>query len=283
LEEKEWTSVNYFAVDEDYLRNIEVALVAGKFFTAEQGSSNQNLIVLNEEALNSFQFPTAADAIGQELIFEDDSTRKMVIGVVKDYNHSMLMEKLEPMALMYKPEEFRLLQVKYNGTFEEAGQTIQTAWAKVNPGLQVDYKDFYTEIHRFYDILFGDLVSILSLIAFLAIFISCLGLLGMATYTTETRIKEISIRKVLGSSNGSLVFLLSKGFALVLVLAILIAVPAAYFLNSLWLEQLAYHVAVDTPTILTGVGALIIFGTLTIVSQTWRAVFVNPVENLKSE
>jgi putative ABC transport system permease protein len=113
--------------------------------------------------------------------------------------------------------------------------------------------------------------------------ISCLGLLGMATYATETRIKEISIRKVLGCSDGALVYLLSKGFIAILFIAIIIAVPAAYFINNLWLEQLAYHVSVDIFTVALGIVLLLFFSCLTIGSQTWRAVFVNPVENLKGE
>jgi putative ABC transport system permease protein len=105
----------------------------------------------------------------------------------------------------------------------------------------------------------------------------------MATYSTETRIKEISIRKVLGCSDGALVYLLSKGFIMILLIAIVIAVPAAYFINNLWLEQLAYHVSVDVLTIALGVVALLIFSGLTIGSQTWRAVFVSPVKNLKGD
>jgi len=113
--------------------------------------------------------------------------------------------------------------------------------------------------------------------------ISCLGLLGMATYTTETRLKEIAIRKVLGSSDGSLIYLLSKGFFVILLIAVFIAVPLSYFLNSLWLELIPYHVTVDAPTILLGVGLLILFGAITIGSQTGRAALVKPVDNLKSE
>ncbi len=195
----------------------------------------------------------------------------------------MLVEKLEPLALIANPKEYNLLQVQYTGSFEDASKSVEAAWAKVNPTLKVDYKDFYAEVHKIYDIFFGDLVSILGLISFLAILISCLGLLGMATYTTETRIKEISIRKVLGSSNGSLVYLLSKGFVSILLIAIVLAVPAAYFLNNLWLQQLAYHVSVDAATILIGVIALLVFSIVTIGSQTWRAMYVNPVDNLKGE
>jgi putative ABC transport system permease protein len=135
----------------------------------------------------------------------------------------------------------------------------------------------------FYDLLFGDAVRILMTISILAILISCLGLLGMATYTTETRLKEISIRKVLGSNNASLVYLLSKGFVWVLAIAVIIAVPVSYFLNSLWLELMPYHVSVDMPTILLGVGLLVLFGTLTVGSQTGRAALVKPVDNLKGE
>ena len=283
LDEKTWTDVNYYAVDEDYLKNIEVQLVAGRFYQPEAGESNKKFIVINEKAVESFQFKSPVEAIGQEIIQQQDSSRFQIIGVIKNYNHQMLVEKMKALALIYKPEDFQLLQVKYTGTFEQAGVSIEAAWSKVNPALKVDYKDFYQEVHKLYDILFGDLVSILGVISFLAILISCLGLLGMATYTTETRIKEISIRKVLGSSDGSLVYLLSKGFFGVLLIAIVLAVPTAYFLNNLWLEQLAYHVSVDMVVILLGVSILILFGAVTIGSQTWRAIFVNPVENLKSE
>lgn len=281
--EKDWTNVSYFSVDEDYLTSMELSLKAGRFFDPSHGASNKNFIVINEATVDKFLFESAEAALGQELYRREDSSRVVIIGVVKNYNHEMLMEKLTPMVLIHNPAEFRLLQVKYNGTFEQAGSEVEAAWLKVNPTLKVDYLDFYAEVHKQYDILFGDLVSILSVIAILAIFISCLGLLGMATYTTETRIKEISIRKVLGSSDGALVYLLSKGFVSILLIAILLAVPAAYFLNNLWLEQMAYHVYVDFSTIGLGVFALICLGTVTIGSQTWRAVFVNPVDNLKSE
>src|SRR5204863_10162350 len=117
----------------------------------------------------------------------------------------------------------------------------------VNPGLKVDYTAVESEINKYYELVFGDLVSVLGVISFLAILISCLGLLGMATYATETRIKEISIRKVLGSTNAALVLLLSKGFLNMLALAILIGVPTAYFINNLWLQEVAYHTTIDLP------------------------------------
>lgn len=283
LDEKEWTSINYFSVDENYLSNMGLKLVAGRFFEPGATESNKRMIVLSEKGVEAMHFAGPSEALGQEIILRADSSKYQIIGVVQNYNHQLLMEKMAPLALRYNPDEFELLQVRYTGSYEQAGKSVEAAWATVNPSLKIDYKDFYGEVHKIYDIFFGDIVSILGVASALAIIISCLGLLGMATYTTETRIKEISIRKILGSSDGSLVYLLSKGFLVILAIAIVLAVPIAYFANNLWLEQLAYHVSVDVPTIALGVSLLILFGVITIGSQTYRATFVDPVKNLKND
>jgi putative ABC transport system permease protein len=283
LEDKEWTDVSYFSGDADYLTNLNVPLVAGRFYRTEDGEANKNFIVLNERAVSAFHFATPLEAIGEEIIIKRDSSRKQIIGVVRDYNHQLLMQDMAPMAIINNPGEFNILQVSYTGTFEEAASTIESAWAVINPALKVDYRDFTAEVHKIYDIFFGDIVYIMGVISFLAVLISCLGLLGMATYNTETRIREISIRKVLGSSNGSLIYLLSKGFLAILLLAVVIALPVSYFLNMLWLEQMAFHVTVDLAVMATGVGLLVLFAIVTIGSQTLRAAVINPIDNLKSE
>jgi len=283
LEDKDWTNLNYFLVDEDYLKNIEVDLVAGNYFTAEAGAANKNHIVINEEAVKAFHFPSVIDAIGEEVIYQADSTRKTIIGVVGNYNHQFLMSGIEPMALVYDPSRFDLLQVKYSGTYEAAAATIDKAWSTVNPQLKVDYNDFESEIKEFYQILFGDLVNILGVISVLAIMISCLGLLGMATYTTETKKKEISIRKVLGSTDEALVLLLSKGFLNLIWISIVIGVPLAWFVNNLWLELIAYRTSFSPLVIVSGIAILVVLGVITIGSQTLRAAFTNPVDNLKNE
>jgi putative ABC transport system permease protein len=283
LAEKEWTNLNYFAVDEDYIKNMGLSLVAGKNFTVENTASNKNFIIVNEEATKAFHFKSPIDALGQELVNQRDSSRKTIIGIVKDYNHEALTDRLQPMALMYNPSETGVLQVAYSGTFADASKTVEKAWASVNADLKIDYKDIETEIKFFYNTVFGDIVHILGVIASLAIMISCLGLLGMATYTIETRMKEISIRKVLGSTDQALVFLLSKGFLKLLAVSILIAVPAAWFLNNLWLEVMAYHTEMGVGTIAIGILILMLLAGITIGSQTLRAAFTNPVDNLKAE
>jgi putative ABC transport system permease protein len=283
IEDKDWTSLGYFAADENYLENIGVKLVAGRNFSVGLGDGNKNFMLINESAVKAFHFDTPLDAIGEELISNADSVKRTIIGVIKDYNHQMLVEKIEPMALMYTPSEFNILQVKYTGSFENASKSVERAWANVNPAFKLDYKDMDAEIKKNYDAIFGDLVDVLTVVAFLAVIISCLGLLGMATYTTETRIKEISIRKVLGSSDQALVFLLSKGFLKLLSVSILIGVPIAYFGNNLWLEFMAYRTEIDFTVIATGVLTMLALGAITIGSQTLKAAFTNPVDNLKNE
>lgn len=283
LHEKDWTNLNYFVVDEDYLKNLEVEMVAGTHFKPEAGQSSKNHIVINEEAVKSLHYESAIDAIGEELIYQPDSTKKTIIGVVKNYNHQFLMAEISPMALIYNPAEFNILQVKYAGDYDDAVTSVEKAWSAVNPQLKIDYNEFEAEIKQFYEIIFGDLVNVLGLISFLAIVISCLGLLGMATYATETKRKEISIRKVLGSSDQALVYLLSKGFLNLLWISILIGVPLAWFVNGLWLQLIAYRTSFSPGVIITGIAILIVLGIITIGSQTLRAAFSNPVDNLKNE
>lgn len=283
MDDPEWINTGIFHVDEGYIENMNIKLLAGKFFSSELPESNKDKMVINKKAIEKFNFGSEEAAIGQELIMEYDSSRRTIVGVIADYNHRDLTREITPLALLYEPDRFSIVQVAYLGSYQDAAKSIEAAWSAINPDLKVDYKEVESEIKQFYEIVFGDLSRILGVIAGLAIMISCLGLLGMATYTTETRIKEISIRKVLGSSSRALVLLLSKGFLTMLGIAVLIGVPAAYFINNLWLQFIAYHVSLNFVMIAIGVAILLLFGVLTIGSQTIRATFVKPVDNLKSE
>jgi len=283
LHEKEWTSLNTFSVDEDYLENMEVPLIAGKFFASQNGYSNSNFIVINERALKALHYENALEAIGEEIVSQADSSRKKIIGVVRDYNHSQLFSNIDPLGLLYDTATLGLLQVRYTGSREAAVQAVERAWREIHPDLKVDHKDVEAEIKFFYNTVFGDVIHILGVIASLAIMISCLGLLGMATYTIETRRKEISVRKVLGSTDEQLVLLLSKGFFKLLGIAILLGIPLAWYLNNLWLGFIAYHTEISFGVIATGTLILLFLGGITIGSQTLRAAFTNPADNLKNE
>ncbi len=279
---REWTSVYYFNTDEGYQENLSLALKAGRFFDKTGAEANKNAIVLNESAVKSLHFKNALDAVGEEITYQQDSSRKTIIGVVGDYNHQILLNNIEPLALMYTPM-YNFIQIKYTGSFEDALPAIEKSWASVNPGMKLDCKLLKDKVSLFYDTIFGDLVHVVGFVALLAVFISCMGLMGMATYTTETRTKEIAIRKVLGSSDRQLILLLSNGFIRLLVIAVAIGVPLAWFLNDQWLKMIAYRTAINGEVIGFSVGILMVLGGLTIGSQTLRAAFMNPVDNLRNE
>ncbi len=283
ISDESGVSLSQFYVDENYLKNLDIELVAGRFFTEEAGASNKNFIVLNERALAGFQWSSPYDALGETLFFEEDSSAVEVIGIVKDYNHQVLVSEIEPMALCYSLERIHILQVKYAGNEAEAVATIEAAWTKLNPTLTISYKTMKEEIEFFYETIFSDIVNIVGVISVMAILISCLGLLGMATYTIESKMKEISIRKVLGSSNHSLILHLSKSFMVLIIIAICIGVPIAWLLNNSWLQLIAFRTEISVGVILTGISVLFILGGITIGSQTLRAAYTNPVDNLKND
>ncbi len=282
-EEDEELGFNYFSVDEDYIDNLQLHLIAGEGFSPKDIRQTPDKMIINEKMVQMLGFESAIAAVGESLII-DDSTKMTIKGIVKDYNHQAMMSELGPMALIPYADQFNMLQVRYQkGNKEAALQHIEQAWSKLNPEKKITYKDFNIEVGEFYDLIFGDLVNIIGLISFLTITISCLGLLGMATFTTETKVKEVSIRKVLGASDKNVVMLLSKGFITLLLIASVIAIPAAYFLNNLWLESIAYRVSIDFSVIGMGTGIMLILGILVIGSQTIKAAIANPAETLRSE
>jgi len=280
-QEDEPQKFSYFAVDDDYVENLELKLLAGKNFSQLDVKEEPNTLLINEKMVGLLGYSSIHDAIGQSIIVED-SSMYTISGVLKDYNHEALLVEIGPMGLIPSKSELNFLQVKY-ANHENALKDIEDAWATVNPNLKIDTIGFYEEIRSFYDLMFGDLVNVIAFITFLAISIACLGLLGMAAFTIETKVKEISIRKVLGASDKEVVLHLSKGFIILLSIAIILAVPAAYFINSMWLESLAYRVPIDFTVIGLSVLILVILGVLTIGSQTIKAAIMNPTDALKSE
>jgi putative ABC transport system permease protein len=203
---------------------------------------------------------------------------------VQDYHHQAMTAKIIPMFLQYNVEGLRLVHIKLFDVNDDQGtMAIESAFSSVNPDLKTTYKPFQEELTEFYDLMFGDLKKMVGVASVLALVIACLGLLGMATYTVETRLKEVSIRKILGATDGQLVYQLSRGFLILIVVAIVISTPIAYLLNNLWLELIAYRVEITFGIIASGASILVLFGLLTIGSQTYRAGSVAPIDNLRSE
>jgi len=280
---KDWVTLLYFSADEGYTENLSLPLVAGRYFDASNPQSNADKIVINEEALKALHYKSPSEALGQQVLFQEDSTKKTIIGVLKNYNHQILLMNISPMALLYQPSSFDLVHVKYSGDRNAAMSSISNAWKAVHPDFKLDAGTMDEKMEVFYETTLGDLVRVVSAIAVLAVFISCMGLMGMATYSTETRTKEISIRKVLGSTDGQIVRLLSGSFLKLIMLSLAIGTPIAWLLNNQWLQMLAYRTSVGFAVIASSAGILLLLGLITIGSQTIRAAFMNPVDNLRNE
>jgi putative ABC transport system permease protein len=190
---------------------------------------------------------------------------------------------VKPLILRMNPEQYNIAVLRINTQNREATLSrFKSAWTLLDPYhdlkgsfLEYDIKDFYS--------IFGDVLYTVGFATILSIVVACLGLFGMASYSIQTRLREVGIRKVFGSQSGSVALHIARTFVTMLVIAALIAAPLAYLLNTTWLKFLAFHVTFGAGTILAGVSIVFIFGILTILSQTLKAANSNPVDVLKNE
>ena len=212
-----------------------------------------------------------------------DSTKVNITGVVKDYNYMILYMEIEPMMFRYRADEFNTAQVKISG-FDISNELAQmeTVWDDFDPNHEFEAKTFQGEIDEF-NAFFYDILYIIGLVAILSITIATLGLLGIATYSIQVRLKEVSIRKVLGASSKGLILLLSKSFMYLFAVAMLIGFTLAYFGNNLWLDGFAYRVNIGFDIFLITALVMIGIGILTIGLQALRATTTSPANILRDD
>ncbi|HSF55476.1 MAG TPA: ABC transporter permease [Algoriphagus sp.] len=275
-------STNFFDINSSTVDVLDLNIIAGKNLP-EEGS--ENLILINELAVKNFNLGSNEQAIGKQLTLSEDGEFKnlQIAGVLRDFQFLSPDREMESLVLRNRNEAMGFALVKVSG--QNQAQTLaslEAAWKEVNPDSKFSYKYLDQELLFIHQVL-GDVIAVIGLISFLAIFVSCLGLLGMAMYTAQTRVKEIGIRKTLGSSIPQIIFLLSRGFLKLLGIAILLAVPAAYFINDLWLKFFASRVSIGVIPIGIGVGAILVISLGIILSQSYRAALVNPIDSLKNE
>lgn len=275
-------SSNFFDINASAVGVFDLEILAGTNLP-EEGS--QNLVLINEKAVKEFNLGSNENAVGKQLTVNNSGEFQnlQVAGVVKDFQFLSPDQAMQSLVLQNRESEFGFALVKISN--ENQAQTLaalESSWKEVNPNSKFSYKFLDEELLFIHQVL-GDVTSVIGFISFLAVFVSCLGLLGMATYTAQTRIKEIGIRKTLGSSIPQIIYLLSKTFLALLGIAILVAVPAAYFINSMWLNFFASRVSIGIVPIGMGVGAILVISLGIVFSQAYRAAIVNPIESLRNE
>lgn len=275
--EKDLIDFTLRGVDYDLIETLGIPLKEGRSFSRAFGAKESGL-VFNETAIRAMGLK---NPVGQPVkMWGQDKT---IIGVVKDFHMTSLHEPIAPMVFAYMPESTIMIMAKIAaGREKETIDRIREFYGRYNPGYVPDFKFLDDEYQAQY--VSEQRVSILSrYFAGLAILISCLGLLGLATFTAEQRTKEIGIRKVLGASATGITALLATDFMKLVVLAIAIATPLAWWGMNEWLAGFAYHIELQWWMFVLAGSAAIAIALLTVGVQSVRAAVAHPVKALRSE
>jgi putative ABC transport system permease protein len=280
--EDEKIEVDYFAVDQNYIDVMGLELIKGSNFPEKVNTENESFVIADERMLKRLNLGTPTEAIGKSIIIED-STLVEIIGVIKDYHYAALFLPQKSLMLRYKPDEFRLAVFRIDaGSKPEIVDKFKNGWDNIDKYKKYRGDFLDTEIKEYYSY-FEDVLYTVGFASVLAIVIACLGLLGMATYSTQTRIKEIGVRKVFGAEPKSIVYLISKTYIKLFIVAAIIAGPLAYIINNMWIQYIADHATFGFGVIFLGIFLIISFGMITIASQTLKAANINPAESLRYE
>ncbi|MDO9376045.1 MAG: ABC transporter permease [Ferruginibacter sp.] len=288
--EQKSESATQLMVDYDYIKTLGLQVVAGRDFSKDMSTDKDHAFIINETAVKQLGFGTSQKALGQTLswkIWNDTNPDSLkvgkVIGVVKDFNYKSLYDKVEVAVLQIFPDAYWKVAVKMKTA--EIGNTVdrvKTVWTKFTPDYPLEFKFLDANFDRMYHAE-DKLRTLLWIFTFIAIFIGCLGLFGLAAYTAERRKKEVGIRKVLGASVQGVVVLLSKDFIKLVLVALLIASPIAWYFMQHWLQDFAYRINIEWWIFLiAGLTALSI-AFITVSFQAIRAAIANPVKSLRTE
>jgi putative ABC transport system permease protein len=279
------------SVDENYLSLHEYKLISGGNFKARPSSIEAATeVIVNQQLLKRFNIAgnDPERAIGEELTFSNiqGKGRKItIVGVMKDFHYGKVDNLIGPVAFTFwTPQERATVNVKIRSDDMMATLgKIESAWKKIDGVHPLMAKFYEDEIEDAYSE-FSTMIKIIGFLSFLAISIASMGLFGMVVFTTEARTKELSVRKIMGASSANLIYLLSRGFLILLSISALIALPATYFFfERVVLVNFPYHTPVRIGELSAGLIGVLAIAFIMIGSQTFRASRRNPAEVLRSE
>jgi putative ABC transport system permease protein len=262
----------------DFVKTMDLQLVAGRDISKDFASDSAGYLI-NEAAAKVIGYK---DPVGKP--FEQWGNKGRIVGVLKDFHFSSIHGPIMPLILRNGENEWwgNIIVRTEAGKTKQALANLEKVWKTINPKFPFTYSFANEDFNRLYTS--EQQVSKLSgWFAFLGIFVSCLGLLGLTMFTVEQRTREIGIRKVLGASVFSLFTLLSKQFIILVIIALLIASPFAYWAMDNWLQNFAYKVGIEWWVFALSAVGMIGIALLTVSFQSIRAVFMNPVKSLRSE
>jgi putative ABC transport system permease protein len=279
--EMQIANLDLYFVDWNFIPQYQLKMVAGRPFSQDFQTDTTQAIILNEAAVKMFGYPSPRQAIGRD--FSQWGRQGKIIGVMKDWHYKSLQKEITPLSMRVEPQGCNVLSAKVStANLPTTIAAVERKWKQLIPERPFNYyflDNYFNNLYRDED-RFGKLFINF---AVLAIFISCLGLLGLASYSTMQRTKEIGIRKVLGASVGGIVNLLSKDFLLLVGISFVIAVPVAYYFMHRWLQDFAYRVPIAWWIFVSAGVMAVIVALLTVSTQAIRAAVANPVESLRTE
>ncbi|MCF0050399.1 ABC transporter permease [Dyadobacter sp. LJ53] len=262
--------------DEKLFSALGVKLKEGRAFYKQFPKIDNPEFILNEAAVKSYRLK---NPVGETFVVGADTGT--VVGVVKDFNFASLHSKVEPLVIQYNPYWANYMLVKVRG--DQVSQTLEFLKKQVNT-LSPSSKFTYSFLDENLEKLYASenrMGQVFNGFAGLAILISCLGLFGLSAYSAKLRTKEVGVRKVLGASVGSVTFLLSKDFILLVAVAVVISLPVAWWVMEKWLDSFAYRISVSWDVfLLAGISAMLL-ALVTISFQSVKTALINPVKNLK--
>jgi len=283
-------------VSSDFLPTYNIELLAGQGFSIPfnfKGDTpwemeNWPSIILNERAVAQLGFTSPTEAVNQEVYFQpfDDFLKCKIVGVIKDYHHEAVKREVLPMILFHNfgtyQQVFYSIGLNAGSNSHEALKQIEKIWKESFPDRPFEY--FFLD--EYYDRQFKSEVqfqNVFTLFAGIAICIACLGVLGMTLFEMNTRLKEISIRKVLGASSLGLLMLLSRTNMKIILISCVVALPLIYYLTKEWLSS--YPASIEFTPLLTFVALAIVTVMVIVVSwiQTIKGAYANPIDHLKNE
>ncbi|MFT3679012.1 MAG: ABC transporter permease [Ferruginibacter sp.] len=267
-------------VDYDYLKAYGLKIIAGRAFSKQFGS-DKNSVIFNRKGIEQLGFSKPEEALGKKIDFWGD--QYTIEGVTENFHQQSLRESFEPLILRLIPDVNGSISIKTEAA--QASQTVakaKTEWSKFFPGNTFEY--FFLDDHfdKQYkaDQRFG---QVFTLFTSLAILVACLGLFGLASFTTLQRTKEIGIRKVLGASVPGILRLLYKEFAVLLLVAFVVAAPLAWLSTSKWLQGYAFRINMHWLFFILPFIIIIAIALITVSFQTIKAAIANPVKSLRTE
>ena len=274
-------NLNSYFVDWDYIAQFRIRMVAGRSFSRGFQTDTTQAMLVNVAATRMFGYASPQQAVGKR--FSQFGREGKIIGVMQDFHFRSLQEQIQPLTFRIEPDACYLVAVKVAaGGLPATMKAIEEKWKSVVPyrPLLYYFLDEYFDKQYRADERFGKLFLYFTV---LAIFISCMGLLGLSAYSIVQRTKEVAVRKVLGASVSGIVELLSRDFLLLVVLAFLVASPLTWWLMHGWLTDFAYRIRIGWIDFLMAGLLAVVIALLTISLNAVRAARANPVDSLRAE